>query len=139
MNQIRISNFGSIFHLKFPIPLNVPWTPLSRFLLFFQESDFGSLKLNASSLFFKLVPWRCAELWSVCIVCHLKSFSFAKTCVHTHDEEKGSDQLGLSSPLWDICSQSKPCPPIFSRQFNCWENYYLPVSSETCQKVGGRT
>ena len=41
----------------------------------------------------------CAELWSVCIVCHLKSFSFAKTCVHTHDEEKGSDQLGLSSPL----------------------------------------
>ena len=137
MNQIRISNFGSIFHLKFHwMFLELLWV---GFCYFSKSQILALWSWMLLLFFFKLVPWRCAELWSVCIVCHLKSFSFAKTCVHTHDEEKGSDQLGLSSPLWDICSQSKPCPPIFSRQFNCWENYYLPVSSETCQKVGGRT
>ena len=51
----------------------------------------------------------CAELWSVCIVCHLKSFSFAKTCVHMMKKRGPTEGV-----LCEIFAHSlNPVPPFF--------------------------
>ena len=53
--------------------------------------------------------FQAAELWSVCIVCHLKSFSFAKTCVHMMKKRGPTEGV-----LCEIFAHSlNPVPPFF--------------------------